>query len=194
MKWQRSVVLVGLCAAGVFGTVAVAQTMCSAPGGWPSGLVYFCADAPARADDVNANFRQLVTWVEAKVGPVGQPTVIPADGVTSTSILNASIVSADLAGGAVTGANLADGGVTPRTLASPRAAYTVDSHCESAGLLTTAATCRYGAPQCGTCSVASVPLPRYRDCNDVCFTCNGMPPPPPPTCTADNAFEGYLVR
>ncbi len=191
---KRLVALAGVFAVAVWGQGARAQT-CTPPTNWRPPLVYFCDDSPARASEVNANFRQVITWLEAKVGDAGQPTVLPAGTVTAAAILDGTITSAELAGGAVTGAHLADGGVTLRTIASPVTVYAINSHCADDGLLTTAPTCTYAAPSCGTCTVASAPFPRYRDCNDVCFTCNGMTvPPPPQVCTANNTVVGSLVR
>ncbi len=41
----------------------------------PTPLVTLCADAPARASDLNGNTQQLVTWLTQKVGAVGSANV-----------------------------------------------------------------------------------------------------------------------
>lgn len=41
----------------------------------PAPLVTLCADEPALATEVNGNFRQLVTWLEAKVGSVASNAI-----------------------------------------------------------------------------------------------------------------------
>ncbi len=40
-----------------------------------TGLQYFCAEDPARADEVNANTQVLVTAIEQKVGQLGNSTI-----------------------------------------------------------------------------------------------------------------------
>lgn len=66
--------LLGLLGLVVFGsTLALGQATCMQT--LPMPLVTMCPDDPARAADVNGNFRQLVTWVEQKLGPVGSPAV-----------------------------------------------------------------------------------------------------------------------
>lgn len=191
---QRAVVVGCLLAVGLAGWQAWAQVTCTPTPNWRPPLVYFCDDSPARATEVNGNFRQVVAWLEAKVGDAGQPTSLPPQTVTSAMIADGTISSADLAGGAIVGAHLADGGVSARTLASPLATYVMDDHCPNAGLLTTASTCQYQGASCGTCSVGPANIQRFRDCNDVCWNCALGVPPPPPSCTATNALVGYLVR
>ncbi len=81
-KGAAWVVGVSLLLVGVVGAsrTALAQSGCTQT--LPAPLITFCADAPAHASQVNANFGQLVTWVQQKVGTVGS-----AD-VTMTGALN----------------------------------------------------------------------------------------------------------
>ena len=53
---------------------AQAQT-CATPTVWASGLNPFCADTPARADEMNQNFSVLVNHVQQKVGTLGSPAL-----------------------------------------------------------------------------------------------------------------------
>src|SRR4051794_33086141 len=61
---------------------ALAQMMCSPM--LPSGLVTFCSDTPARANDVNANFLQVVNWLTQKVGTQGSANVNMTGNLTVT--------------------------------------------------------------------------------------------------------------
>lgn len=72
-------VIVGLALVALVPATALAQ------------LVTFTADTPARADQVNNNFAQLKTWLEAKVGLVTAPG-LQTPSVT-TSLLTASSLS-----------------------------------------------------------------------------------------------------
>jgi len=56
-------------------------------------LVTFVQDTPARAAEVNANFTQLQTWLEQKVGAVGNSTV------TTPSVVLSGATPVTLAGG-----------------------------------------------------------------------------------------------
>ncbi len=49
----------------------------------PNGLVTFCPDAPARADQVNQNFLREVQLLEQKVGTAGSAAVTMTGAVTS---------------------------------------------------------------------------------------------------------------
>ena len=42
----------------------------------PAPLSTMCSDEPATANDVNANFGQVVRWVEEKTGPVGDGGIV----------------------------------------------------------------------------------------------------------------------
>ena len=95
-------IAVGAVAAGVAGLIAFAGLPASAAGATACGgaevaltspLFTFCANTPALAKDVNTNFRQLVAWVEAKVGTVGNGT-ISTTGSASVGALTATSVSA----------------------------------------------------------------------------------------------------
>lgn len=74
-RWKLATVLVAIASLGVTikATDALAQTCSYA--GLPAGLRVMCADAPARADDVNFNNTLMATWLAQKVGPVGTPVV-----------------------------------------------------------------------------------------------------------------------
>ncbi|MCA3012722.1 MAG: hypothetical protein INH41_10035 [Myxococcaceae bacterium] len=84
---------------------ACAQTL-------PAPMVTFCPDSPALANVVNANFQQLATWLQEKVGPLGSSnvaitgslTVSAPDGGPGTVTINGSPVF----GGTLT----VDGGIT----------------------------------------------------------------------------------
>lgn len=70
-------------------------------------LVAFSPNTPALATDVNNNFQALKTWLEAKVGPVGDPLSLP-NPLPATTVGGASIFSA----GSVKGPAIATGTVT----------------------------------------------------------------------------------
>lgn len=55
-------------------------------------LVTFAADTPAQASQVNANFTQLRTWLEQKVGTVGNGNVTTG-ALTSTSVSTGNVTS-----------------------------------------------------------------------------------------------------
>ena len=101
-----------------FATVSLAQ------------LVSFSPDTPAKADEVNANFQQLKSWLEAKVGTVGQPlsaTSVAASSVTVGSggvNVTAGGVNVTAGGMNVTGATTITGATTvtgPLTVRGPLA-------------------------------------------------------------------------
>ncbi len=79
-------------------------------------LVTFAPDAPARADEVNQNFQQLKTWLEAKVGTVGQPVSITM-GLPGTQIADNSVASVDLQDNTVASSDILDGTVANVDLA-----------------------------------------------------------------------------
>jgi hypothetical protein len=66
---------------------ALAQVTCTQT--LPAPLVTFCPDAPAQAAQVNGNFQQLVTWVQQKVGPVGNGN-ISTGAITATGAVGAA--------------------------------------------------------------------------------------------------------
>lgn len=103
----------GLLAAALLGFVGrgVAQTMCTAPTPWATGLVAFCADAPAQAAQVNANFSALVGFIQQKVGAVGSANLT----VTGTTALQGGLT---VTGGttSITGATNVTGALQATTL------------------------------------------------------------------------------
>lgn len=105
-------VLVGLVARPALAQAGCAQTL-------PSPLVTFCADTPALASQVNANFQGLVDFMTAKLGPLASSGVtvsgitstgaVSASGVTTTGTVSASTVSSttlSISGGASVGGAL----------------------------------------------------------------------------------------
>lgn len=78
-RWRsgrRGLALGGVACATVLGlwtASAWSQTACTST--LPSPMTTFCADTPARANEVNDNFQQIVDWVEQKVGTVGDGNV-----------------------------------------------------------------------------------------------------------------------
>lgn len=85
--------------------LAVALAVGLSTAAWAQ-LVTFNADSPALASDVNANFTQLKTWLETKVGPVasGGITASAAANMGGFRITNAAQPTAD--GDVVTKAHL----------------------------------------------------------------------------------------
>ncbi len=77
---------------------AVAVAVGSATRAWaqsctsslPAPLVSLCADQPALAADLNANTLQLVTWLQQKVGTVGNANVAVAGTLNVAGALNAN--------------------------------------------------------------------------------------------------------
>lgn len=59
-----------------------------------TGLQYFCADDPAKADEVNANTQALVTAVEQKVGQLGNTNVSVPGNLSVTGTFNIGLVRA----------------------------------------------------------------------------------------------------
>lgn len=91
---RRSPRLGWLAAAALVPAIAFAQ------------LVTFTPDTPAVASEVNANFAQLRTWIEQKVGTVGS-NAITTGAVTAASVNSSGAVSAASvsSSGAVTAAS-----------------------------------------------------------------------------------------
>ena len=152
----RYAVVGAVLAVGFFGFRAAAQMGCMAPSGWPMQLTYFCSDEPARADHMNANFKQLVTWIEGKVGTVGQPYVIAPNSVSTVNIVDGGVTTTDLAPGAVDTTALANDSVTAAKVAGRVAVYTRATACSNSGDLTLTATCGYSTSTCGTCLVSGL--------------------------------------
>lgn len=101
-------------------------------------LVTFAPDSPARADEVNQNFQQLKTWLEQKVGAVGQPTSLTGAQLTDNSVASADIedntlASVDIQDNTLTTADLLDGTVAnvdlAPTLRCPTAAHDTYGQC-----------------------------------------------------------------
>ncbi len=65
-----SVIVVGLLSRSAWG-----QAACTSYPGLPALLRTMCADAPARAEDVNFNNKQLADYVAQKVGALGSANV-----------------------------------------------------------------------------------------------------------------------
>jgi hypothetical protein len=62
---------------------AWAQTVCAQT--LPAPLKTFCPNDPALASQINGNFQQVVSWVEAKTGPIASANVT-AGSLTATSL------------------------------------------------------------------------------------------------------------
>lgn len=170
--------------------LAAAQT-CPTPMGWRAPMTVMCPDEPALAGTVNANFLQVVTWLEAKVGQVGQPVALDAGVVTTTAIANGAVTNPKLATNAVNTTNIVDGAVTRAKLAPGPVVYEVDSRCPESGRLTRSSTCFFVTPTCGT-NCNGIAVPRYENCQGVCLAnpnslCTAQ------ACTVNNPVAGYLV-
>lgn len=94
---------------------------CSAPGTFPValGFKYFCANAPAVADDINANTQLITDLVQAKVGALAAGAV--GSGSISTTALTATNVTAGL--------------VTTATISPPGSLTTLSGNVKVAGQL-----------------------------------------------------------
>lgn len=193
-RLRLAVMSVAAAALLVVGGRALASGTCARPASFLAnwtGLNHFCADEPALASEMNANFATVVGWLEQKVGPVGTATLtLSGTPVNSGTIADGTIVGADLAPGAVSTRELADGGVTAAKLASRVAVYTVNAACPAAGALSGLPTCTevITVTFCGTaCSLSS---PRYVQCDGSCGACGVIPNV---NCPRPNSFVGYLV-
>ena len=124
-------IAVGAVAAGVAGLIAFAGLPAAAAGAACGGaevaltspLFTFCANTPALASSVNANFRQLVAWVEAKVGTVGNDK-ISTTGSASVGALTATSVSATTSVSAPSLTATGNGSVTAGSLTATGATST----------------------------------------------------------------------
>jgi hypothetical protein len=165
-------------------------------------MVFVCADSPALAANINDNFGQVVQWLEAKVGRVGQPVALDGGVVGTFALADNAVTGAKLADGAITSAkignntvltaNVADGQITRAKLqAGGVPVYEINGNCANSGEISLAPQCTYGPLSCGTlCNGA--PVLRYRDCAGTC------PASPnslcsPQICTVNNTLRGYLV-
>lgn len=170
-----------------------AQTCPTPPASWRPPLKFFCPNQPAKADEVNANFGQVVSWLEAKVGrvdagielapsSVSTPSIAD-DAVTSAKLAPGSVATSDLALGAVAADRVRDGGV-PIYLVT-------NGSCPGVGLLTNSASC---TRQTGVCSpvcglnIQSV----YARCDGTCDT-NSPCPTSSAQCPEPNRYLGVLV-
>jgi hypothetical protein len=205
MKSVRTVVIAfAALVLGALGTRALASGTCARPtsflANW-SGLNHFCADEPALASEMNQNFATVVSWVEAKTGPVGSALTLPGTPVNSGNIADGTISSADIANDGITSVNLApgavgtrelaDGGVTPSKLANRVAIYVNPSNCVNPGTLSTSPTCSevYTPVACvggQPCSLGS----RYTACDG---SCTGSCFAGPLACTRPTSLLGFLV-
>lgn len=170
-----------LAAVVLFASSSPAQT-CPAPTPWRAGLAHACNGEPARASTFNANWWQMVQWVEAKVGQVGQPLALPNGSLQSAWFAAGAVNTAALSNGAVTAAKVKGGGV---------ALYSLNGSCGDPNSISFSATCTYTTTVCGNCTVIGVNA--YRLCDGSCptssTTCNAIPQ----TCTHNNTLRGYLV-
>ncbi len=76
-------------------------------------LVSFTADTPARADQVNNNFTQLKTWLEAKVG------LVTATGVQAGTLTASSISAPSIGGATVSGTTVYAGALDAGVVSTP---------------------------------------------------------------------------
>ncbi|MBX7097012.1 MAG: hypothetical protein K1X89_04795 [Myxococcaceae bacterium] len=179
---------------------AAAQT-CSPPAGWRAPLVFVCPNTPALASSINGNYGQIVAWLEAKVGQVGQAVALPAGAVVTPFLADGAVATAKVADGAVTTVKVADGAIGTAKLqdgsvtkakltAGGVAVYATSAQCSGSGTITFSASCNYISASCGTtCNAAAIP--RYEDCNGNCPSapalCGAQ------LCAANNTLRGYLV-
>jgi hypothetical protein len=104
-------------------------------------LTTFAPDTPARAALVNANFQQLVTWIQQKVGTVGSPNV----SVTGTTTLGSTL---SVAGATTLGSTTTLNGATA-AMSTVRVQTGTTSNATAAsgrGLFVSAATSAADAP------------------------------------------------
>lgn len=83
----HAVALVAFAAPALLAHRADAQT-CQAPAIWSPGLTAFCANEPARADEVNGNFSKLVELVQTMTAPLAQ--TLSADGGIAVGTVTAN--------------------------------------------------------------------------------------------------------
>ena len=96
-----AMVAVTLLGSGVFASrAAFAQSMCSYPG-LPAAMKAMCADTPALADEINANNKQLVDWLQQKVGTVGSADVRINSGSSTPLFVSGNLGGGDLNNGGV---------------------------------------------------------------------------------------------
>jgi hypothetical protein len=165
---------------------------CAAPTPWRTGLAHACVDEPARASAFNNNWWQMVQWLEAKVGTVGQPLALPAGSIVSAWFAAGAVNTAALADAAVTTAKLGNGAVTAAKVAGGGIPlYSLNSLCGDANAASFSATCPYLTGVCGNCAVIGVNA--YRNCSGGCPTSSGSCILTPQSCTANNTLRGYLV-
>ncbi len=195
---------VGLLAAVVvFGVASTSRAQsCTPPASWRAPMVFVCADSPALAADVNGNFGQVVAWLEAKVGRVGQPVALDGgvvgtfaladNAVTGPKLADGAITSAKIGNGTILTANVADGQITRAKLqAGGVAVYEANANCSGSGDATFRSQCQYATANCGNTCNGNL-IPRYENCAGVC----GLPPNQncaSQVCTVNNTLRGYLV-
>jgi hypothetical protein len=107
------VLAVGL---GLTSREALSQVGCTVPSFFTTlGLKYFCADAPALAADVNANTQSLATWMQQKLGTLGNANIANTGNISTTGTLTATTVASSYfsppyAGWTGTGSGVGAGG------------------------------------------------------------------------------------
>lgn len=94
---------------------AQAQT-CTTPMVWASGLNPFCADTPARADEMNQNFSALVNHVQQKVGTLGSPALTVTGAASMQGGLTVTGTTTVTGPTTVTGATTVNGVLQARSL------------------------------------------------------------------------------
>lgn len=109
--WFAAAVVV--VAAGTVVRPAFAQVTCPSTVPWP--LVTLCADAPARASDVNANFTALATLVAQRTGNPDAGIALPSSSVGTATIAPSAVTSGSIADGTIAEADLSLGLRCPDT-------------------------------------------------------------------------------
>jgi hypothetical protein len=78
---------------------------------WSGSLTPFSAGSPAIASEINANFQQLKTWLELKVGPVDQPPTVTA--IITTTLDGGFLAENSLSGTKLVAGSVPESALTP---------------------------------------------------------------------------------
>lgn len=153
-----------------------------------------CDDTPGKADDLNFNHMQFVTWLEAKLGPVNGALTLPAGSVGTAQLVNGAVVGSKVADGAVDARVLAPGSVsTPLIGPGGRSVYAINALCADSNNATFATTCTYGRTvTCGSVCLG-LPQPVYTNCDGSCPAPTLASSCIVKTCTVANTLRGSTL-
>lgn len=118
-------------------THAISQVTCSAPAGWNPLLRVMCANGPALAEDVNANFQRVHDWLVQRTGALDAGVTLVAPTLTAATVTGPLTAGSFSTSGTVSfgGSVGFDGGITVNDVVRAQALQTTLYRSEPATVL-----------------------------------------------------------